>query len=206
MYRRIIVFLSILFFAACNMPETRIYSLYIPNPPLQKGGDGGLMDDASLVIIVKSARYLAQPFIAYRSSPYRLEISRYSRWDASPREMLGEVFRNTLSKTGMFKEIRISSSIPDGFYALRIDLKRFERSDSGGESFGEVLFDVTLIGSSGEAIFQRTVEKRVRLEDRTFLGLAKGLSNSLSEGLEEVRSGIYSHLKGGQHGGKGMRP
>ncbi len=198
MRRRLIVFLSILlFFAACNMPGTRIYSLHLPNSPipLQRGGDGGFVDDASLVIIVNSARYLAQPYIAYRSSPYQLEISRYSRWDASPRETLSEVFKDAMSSAGIFKEVRVfRNSVPDGSYALRINLKGFERLDEGDDSFGYLVFDVILTTPEGKKIYQRTISKRVRLDGRDFLGLARGLSSALSGGVDEVRSGIYSIL------------
>ncbi|GAB4417655.1 MAG: hypothetical protein OHK0032_13700 [Thermodesulfovibrionales bacterium] len=192
MQRWLIVFLSIFFLTACNMPETRIYSLHLPTES-NKTADLKA-DDASLVIIVSSARYLTQPYIAYRNSPYELEISRYSRWDSSPNEILREVFKDAISKAGIFKEVRASSSVPDGFYALKINLKRFERFDDGDNSFGEILFDVILISPDGKEIYQKTISKKARLDERNFRGLARGLSSALSEGVEDVRSGIYSHF------------
>lgn len=152
------------------------------------------LDNASLVIIVSSPRYLAQPYMAYRNSPYQLEISRYSRWDASPSEILREVFKDALSSSRIFKEVRVSNSVPEGFYALRINLNRFERADEGNDSFCDLLFDVILISPDGKGIYQKTISKKTGLNERNSLGLAKGLSSALSEGVGEVMAGIYNHF------------
>jgi hypothetical protein len=47
----------------------------------------------------------------------------------------------------------------------------------------------------GTNLYQSSITKKIRLEDRSFLSLAKGLSSALGEGTEEVRSGIASALK-----------
>lgn len=199
MLKRAIIFSLITVFAACSMPETQIYSLHIPdNPsstlPLDKGSTGGVKD-ASIAILINSPRYLAQPYIACRNSPYQLLISRYSKWDSAPDEMVRQALRDTLSATGLFKDVRASNVVPSGFYSLKINLKRFERLDEGSDSFGELAFDVNLLSPDGRDLYQGFITKKVKLENKSFLALAKGLSNSLTEGIEEVWSNVEKSLR-----------
>jgi hypothetical protein len=110
--------------------------------------------------------------------------------------MLRRVFKDTLSYTQRFKEVKAINIVPDGFYSLKINLKRFERSDTGNDSFGELVFDVQLLSPDGKELYQHSISKRTKLEDRSFLSLAKGLSSALSEGVDEVRDNIDRSLKG----------
>ena len=185
--------LLLLFVGACAMPETRVYNLSLSVEWQRTIPPEG---DASIVIMINSPRYLTQPYIVYRKSPYQLEISRYSKWEASPNEMLRRVFKDALSSAQRFKEVRAMNIVPDGFYSLKINLKRFERSDMGNDSFGEFVFDVQFISPEGKELYQNSISKRTRLEDRTFLSLAKGLSGAVAEGVDEVRDNIDWSLEG----------
>ena len=185
--------LLLLFVGACAMPETRVYNLSLSVEWQRTIPPEG---DASIVIMINSPRYLTQSYIVYRKSPYQLEISRYSKWEASPNEMLRRVFKDGLSSAQRFKEIRAMNIVPDGFYSLKINLKRFERSDMGNDSFGEFVFDVQFISPEGKELYQNSISKRTKLEDRTFLSLAKGLSGAVAEGVDEVRDNIDRSLEG----------
>lgn len=192
MRRWLKILLPILFIGACATPETKIYSLYVP---MERGTHTSLKGEASLAIWTHSPRYLTQPYIVYRKSPYQLEISRYSKWDASPDEKVREVFKEALSSARLFQEVKVVHTIPQDFYSLKINLKKFERSDEGNDSFGEVAFDVSFISPQGKELYQDAISRRLKLEDRTFLTLAKGLSRALKEGVEEVRNQIDRTLK-----------
>jgi len=185
--------LLLLFVGACAMPETRVYNLSLSVEWQKTIPPEG---DASIVIMINSPRYLTQPYIVYRKSPYQLEISRYSKWEASPNEMLRRAFKDALSSAQRFKEVRAMNIVPDGFYSLKINLKRFERSDMGNDSFGEFVFDVQFISPEGKELYQNSISKRTKLEDRTFLSLAKGLSGAVAEGVDEVRDNIDRSLEG----------
>jgi uncharacterized lipoprotein YmbA len=190
------ILLPIFFIGACAMPETRIYSLYVP---IDSGKTIHTKVDASIAIMINSPRHLTQPYIIYRKSPYQLEISRYSKWDESPEKRLCEVFKDAVSSIGIFKEIRVTNSLPGGYYSLMINLKKFERSDSGNDSFSELVFDVNFISPDDKKLFQSTISKKSKLDDRTFLSLTKGLSNGLTEGVEEVKNRIEMSLKAHPH-------
>ena len=182
--------LLLLFLSACSMPETRIYSLYTPVGREASNNKAKV----SVAIILEAPRYLAQPYIAHRSSPYQLVISKYSKWDSAPNEIMKGALRDYLYATGLFKEIRTSGFLPVDFYALKIKLKKFEMYDTAEGSFGELAFDAELISPGGMEQYRGTVYKKVKLGDKTFLGLAKGLSSALSEGIEEVKDNIVKIL------------
>jgi len=199
MQRGLLIVLTIFFISSCTMPETKIYSIHtadspvLPPPKADKGEEGGF-SLASIVIRVHSQRYLTQPYIAYRNSPYQMEISRYSKWESPPRDMVKDAFKNSFLSTGLFKEVRVSNTVPEGFYLLEINLKRFERSDAGNDSFGELVFDVNLFSPDGRELYRGTISKKVSLDDKTFLSLARGLSNAIAEGIVEVKNSVVKYI------------
>ena len=151
--------------------------------------------DRSIAVLVDSPRHLAQSYIVHRNSPYHLEISKYSKWVSTPSEMIREAMKEYLSSTGLFREVRGSAVVRDEFYVVEINLKKFEQSEEGKDSFGDILFDVKLISPEGGEIYRGTVSRHVRLDDRTFLSLAKGLSAALSESVKEITDRIVVQLQ-----------
>jgi ABC-type uncharacterized transport system auxiliary subunit len=186
-----VIIVTVFLLSACSMPETKIYSLHLPvagtgERACRAGDEKSAEAGAAIVIFVDSPRYLVQPYIAHRNSPYEIRISKYSRWVSPPSEMLKEVLKDSLMSTCMFREIRTSKSVPEGFYLFLAGLKNFERFDDASDSFGSMLFDAKLVSPGGKVLYQRTISKYVRLDDRTFLSLAMELSRAVSEGMEEV--------------------
>ena len=190
MLKNFIAVAVIFFIAACSMPETKIYNL---NVPVEQGSIHATAGD-SLVIRIDAPRYLSQPYIAYRSSPYQMEISRYSKWDASPKVMVSEGLRNSLLSTGLFREVKILNIVPKGFYLLDVNLKRFERLDEGNKPFGELVMDVTYLTPESKELYRSLISKKVELDDKSFLSLAKGLSDALNEAIKEIKDNIAKVL------------
>ncbi|HEX8949337.1 MAG TPA: ABC-type transport auxiliary lipoprotein family protein [Dissulfurispiraceae bacterium] len=191
--RTFLACISFLFFvSACSMtmPETKIYNVYIPAEKVSPGK----RSDVSLAVMLDSPRYLAQPYIAYRTSPYQLAISKYSKWDIPPADMVMDMVSASLASTGTFREIRTSHVVPGGFYSLRMNLKKFELLDTAEGPFGELSFDATLISPEGAEHYRGEITKKVKLEDKSFLSLAKGMSSALAEGIAEIRAGIAASL------------
>jgi ABC-type uncharacterized transport system auxiliary subunit len=201
MKKFLVVAVAVFLFSACTMPETKIYSIYVatsPAPSGMKGVTSGTMEkfsDASLDILVNSPRYLSQPYIAYRNSPYQLEISKYSKWDSSPKDMIRRALKESLSSENIFKEVRASGIVPEGFYSLEIDLKRFERYDEGNDALAELAFDAKLFSPDNSEMNRVEISKRVKLQDRSFLGLAKGLSQAVNEAVREIKEALIGNIR-----------
>ena len=204
MQRFLAVIFSVFLISACTIPETKIYSIYMTTPPLPPFSNGEIRmgvneidstAEKSLIVMINAPRYLSQAYIAYRNSPYQLEISRYSKWESPPNNMVREAFKTRIFSTGDFKEVRSSNIVPNGFYSLAINLKKFERYDEGNDFFGDLFFDVQLSSPDGKELYHQTISKHVKLDDETFLSLAKGLSAALSESIEEVSESITGRFK-----------
>ncbi len=178
-------------FAACSIPQTKIYSLALRND----GPAAKIETDASLDLVVRSPRYLSQPYIALRTSPYQLEIARYSKWEAPPAEMVRDSFRNALSATGLFREVKASNFVPPACYSLEIYLQKFERLDNGGDSFADLAFDLDLSSPEGKSLYRGSFKKKIRLAGRDFRALAEAMSGVLAEGIDEAKAGIAKTLK-----------
>jgi len=192
--KRILLFiLSVSLISACSMPETKIYSIYISAPSAPRdirevGADE--TNTRSVVILINSPRYLSQPYIAYRNSPYQLEISRYSKWESPPGDIVKEAFKNYLLSSGVFKEVRASGVVPGGFYSVEINLKKFERYDQENDSYGELNYDIKVYSPESNELYRATVLKKVKLDNKTFLSLAQVLSSALSESIKEVTGSL----------------
>ena len=149
----------------------------------------------SLDVLVNAPRYLSQPYIAYRNSPYQLRISKYSKWDSSPRDMIQRALKETLSAGNRFKEVRASTIVSEGFYSLEIDLKSFERYDEGNTAFGDLVLDVKLLSPENEEIDRIAISKRVKLRDGSFLGLAMGLSQAVNEAVQQIKETVLVDIR-----------
>jgi uncharacterized lipoprotein YmbA len=185
MLRRGIFLLGLLILAACSMPETRIYSLHMPADTNKVQARKQVM----ITLRVQSPRYLSQPYIAHRISPYQLDISRYAKWDSAPVEMVQEIFRDSLST--VYQEVRASNFVPEGSFLLNINLKRFERVD---DSYAELAFDAVFLSAEGKELYRVEVQKRVQIVTKDSAGVAKGLSAALSEAVREVLAGMGSKI------------
>ena len=146
-------------------------------------------------VLVDGPRHLSQSYIVHRKSPYHLEISKYSKWASTPLEMIREAMKEYLSSRGIFTEVRGSSFVREESYALEISLKKFEQSEEGKDFFGDILFDVKLVSPDGRELYRDTLSRHVRLDDRTSLSLAKGLSPALSDSAREITDRIVVQLQ-----------
>ena len=181
MLRKGIFLLGVFLMTACSMPETRIYSLHMP----ADNNKAQARKQAMITLKVQSPRYLAQPYIAHRLSPYQLDISRYSKWDSAPVEMVREIFKDSLSN--VYQDVRASNYAPEGSFVLNIHLKRFERVE---DSYAELAFDAVLDSPEGRELYHIEEQKKVQIDTKDPAGVAKGLSAALSESVQKVLAGL----------------
>jgi len=186
----------LLLIAGCSMtiPSTVIYNLYLPNIHAQdtaKQESGAPQLAYELTIIVQSPNYLSQPYIAYRDSQYKVESSKYAKWDESPDKLVGEEFRYKISKMNVFERVNVTSGNMAKSYVLNIYLKRFERVDEGEAAFSECSYDFEISSpDSVRPLYTGSFYKKNKLADKSYLELAKGLSSALDEGIKEVQSHV----------------
>jgi ABC-type uncharacterized transport system auxiliary subunit len=184
--------ISILFISACGtMPHTSIYTIDIPVAQKEQRAEA---EDPSLAIHVRSPRYLEQPYIASRTSPFALNLARYSKWDRPPDELVAEAVRDTLSKTGRFKEVEVYNSPPRNSYVVDVNLRKFERSDEAGISYALLSMDVILTSPDGEELYSEQFSYSEAIAGESFKNLAAELSQSLEEALNRTRAGVLEAM------------
>jgi len=188
MKKYLFLVMILIMMTSCSMPETKIYTLSLPPAETLNNKQA----ESSVTLIVHALRYLEQPYIAHRISQYQIEISRYSKWESSPADIVKTAFKDACSP--LFKEIRTSGYAPEGFYIIDLTLRKFERTDIENGSFGELVFDIKMLSPEGKEIIKSTISKSIKLDERDNSGLTKALSLALSSAVEEVRSSISSKL------------
>ncbi|MBF0608425.1 MAG: membrane integrity-associated transporter subunit PqiC [Magnetococcales bacterium] len=188
---KIVTFIVLLLcLESCNMPETKIYSLYVPSDTATtdtgKGDEPKRKPAMPLAIIVDSPRYLTQPYIAYRNSPYELTIARYTKWDSAPVKLIGGELKTALSKKTVFSDVRVTNITPVNSHILKVNLRKFERYDAPLTSYAELSLDAELINPQGENLYRMTFNKRIKLNDGSFKSLAEGISMAVYEAIEQL--------------------
>ena len=182
--------LSAVVLLSCSMSNTRIYNLSLPS--MKEMPHVGAV--ASVNVLLHAPRYLDQPYIAYRISPYELKLSNASRWDSSPADIVKGAIKDSLSFSGFFAAVTTSAVTPPGFYRCEVNLRKFERFDKVNDSFGELDLEITFLSPEGRILYSGLLSKEAKLDDRSFLSLAKFLSEALSQGLEEASAAIIKSL------------
>lgn len=190
-----LLLIAAFFAASCTMPETRIYSIYLPEGNSAKTIAADVSSKASIVLKVSAQDYLKQPYIVWRKSPYELTISRYSKWDLSPYKIIKREFRKAVSKPRLFKDVRVVGVSIKDHYVLNVHLNRFERLDEGGQSYLLLDFDVIFRSPEGHLLSQNTISKKEAVDDKGFVGLAKGLSQLLEEGIKESTGSLFASFE-----------
>lgn len=185
------LFLSGLILTACVMPETKIYSIGYPGElsAIQTKGE------SKAYVMAESPRHLSQPYIVFRTSPYELTVSKYSKWEAPPSELVRDAVRDALASSGSFSDVKTSPAMAiGGVYNARVHLKKFERIDAADGSSAELAFDISLLSPDGKEIYRNRVNKTVKLVDKEFANLAKALSGAVSEAAKDISKGVSEAL------------
>jgi ABC-type uncharacterized transport system auxiliary subunit len=169
-------------FSCASMPDTKIYSLDMHYDITKTE----LKPDIPVGIVVDSPRYLTQPFLAVRTSPYSLTILKYSKWQSPPSTMVAEELRKALYAIGFFKDIRITTMAKQNFYTLKANLTQFEQFDEGSASYALLALDADLLSPEGENIYHNSYSKKIPLNGSAYTALAAGLSTALKEVMDEI--------------------
>lgn len=183
------IVLSAVLLWGCGMPATKMYTLQMPDT-------GELSIKArndTLALIVHAPKYLSQPYIAYRNSPYELRIAKYSKWESPPDRMIGDIFREYILSSGIFHEVKILRSARPGVYRLDLIIRQFERLDEGSKSYGLFVMHANLTDAEGNLLFRKKISKKEEFTDSRFETLAKGMSILVSKACEEIGTEILSH-------------
>lgn len=126
--------------------------------------------------------------MVYRTDSYRVDYYHFHRWGAPSGMIVGEALRNVYRQSGAFESVV-------GAYTTRADvvvsgrvLALEEVDVSKNEWKGHVALDMRIRdAATGELLWSETVRKRKTLAEQSPVGLARAVSEALTEiGLESV--------------------
>lgn len=172
--------------AACSMPATRVYTVFMPLENLPAAQP----DSASLTVSVDAEDHLLQPYIVHRRSPYSFRLLKEAKWEASPRKLVKEGLRNAFFLTGTFNDVRTGGIIRKGHYFLKANLKRFERVEEDGALYAIAGMDIKLWSPEEEEIYFTSVDAKEKLSGDELSELAEQLSTLLGNAVDEIRSDV----------------
>lgn len=186
--KRMLMILIFIFVVSCSSAEMKIYSIYMPisNEAISSSKRG-----ETLYLTVRAPRHLEQPYIIFRNSPYELNLSTYSKWEASPSDIIKQNMMEVLTSKKIYREVKLTRpQANEQVEVMIIDLKDFSRYDEGQISYGMLQFAVTLRDKNNKEIYQKDFKVREQLEDRTYLSLAKKISQVLMNIAQDISNSI----------------
>ncbi|HIJ59041.1 MAG TPA: hypothetical protein HPP56_00280 [Nitrospirae bacterium] len=183
MIKMLIIFMLV-FIVSCSTAEIKIYSIYMP---IQEEILQSLKQQEILFLVVRSPKHLDQPYIIYRSSPFELNISSYAKWEATPLDIIRHNIVEILYSQRIYKEVKtLRPQVNEKTEVMIVDLKDFSRYDEDKVSYALLHFSVLLKDKDNKEIFIKDFKIKEKLNDKTYLSLARGMSQAITKTLQEV--------------------
>src|SRR5262249_1248975 len=143
----------------------KYYTLNVPPPPDPPVPEGV---HASLAIReFRSATYLRQGAIVYKTSPEQIGFYEYHRWAVDPREFLPNAVTDRLRASGNFTQVKLYDGHSNIDYILSGRLEKLEEIDYEGGVKVEVAISAQMMSlSTGETVWTNAVSERGTVDQR----------------------------------------
>lgn len=180
---------AIVFVAACGGPQKiRHYKPEVAEDTLEGRSTGSASGVTLAVEDFSAGSAYDEQRIVYRKSDYRIDYYHFHRWGAPPGMVVGETLRNVYRSTGAFDSVV-------GAYTSRADVVlsgrvlALEEVDVNKNKWvGHVALDLRLRdAATGELLWTETVRKKKTMSEQSPKGLARAVSDALTEiGVESI--------------------
>ena len=178
----IFLLLPFAFFSGCfTAPSTNIYT--INSKTLKIDFQKSLNEKILFVLPVDAPSILRQPYIVSKNSPYKVEILKYQKWDASPKDIIYRTLVDFGSSIGFKKSLNPAL---ENHYTLKSRLSRFERILISGIRYADFEIEIEFYSPENNLVFSKNIHKRKTLASDDTEVFAASLSEGLKEGLKEL--------------------
>ncbi len=150
--------------------------------------------------------------LLYLPNPYQVASYGHSRWEALPAEMVTDQLYGYLQGCGLFRAVHLRSLSTEPDLVLQGRLTRFEEEDTPEGSFAVLALEAELVCAAGpRTVWQGRLSARTPMSAREPAELARAMSASLAQVLEDLRAQMGAALEGFEaegcgQGGGGSRP
>jgi ABC-type uncharacterized transport system auxiliary subunit len=188
----VIALTAVLLLAACSIgkpvPQA---TTYVVEPPAPKERLAGL--HGSEVVRMGNVRVAAAftgNALVYRSDDVTFVSDPYQAFIADPRAMLGNQMASWLDRAGPFRAVTQPDSALPANYILEATVTELYgdfRKDRPAAAAVAVQFTLVNVDASGSGlVFERTITRRVPLEQASPDALVRGYGRAISEILSEL--------------------
>lgn len=172
-------------FSGCttSLPQPEFYSLSSEMPlevmPSKKLGG------TVRILNFTAAAPFSEPFIAYRSDPYRLHYDRFRRWVGPPSELVQELVIDYLRESGLCEAFVTSDGALEAEYKLRGRVREFYELDAQEGMWAVCKLELCLSDRGGNSVISHVTRNKVEAtRDKDLTGLAKAMSKAVRLSVE----------------------
>ena len=104
--------------------------------------------------------------------------------------MVREAFSDAFYSRGISKEVKTLNFVPAGYYSVDINSEGLRGLIQAMIRSGKWILMSMFLSPEGKEIYRKTISRKIGLERKDNLNLAKSLSSALSEAVDEAMTGI----------------
>jgi len=176
-------------------PEKHTFVLEVERP--DEAMAPALAPSVSVRPFTISPRYESGQLV-YRRDELAYTTDYYNVFLISPERMIAEQAREWLADTGLFEHVLPASSHIVPMYILEGNVVRLYgdlREPKHPEAVLAIEFILIRNGLSSDVALQKSVLKRVEVEDSTAESIVKGLADALGRTLQEFEANLRQSLR-----------
>jgi len=161
------------------------YTLHVPTPPDPPAKEGVR---ASLAVReFRSAAYLHQGAIVYKTSPEQMGFYSYHRWAVDPREFVTNAVTDRLRASGNFTQVKLYDGRSDVNYVLSGRIEKLEEIDYEGGVKVEVAITAQMTNLvTGAAVWTNTVDEAGTVGQRDVAAIVSEMNRTMERAIEKL--------------------
>jgi ABC-type uncharacterized transport system auxiliary subunit len=185
----IVALSAVLIGCAGSVKYPTYYTLQLPpivDPPPQEKAS------ASIAIReFRSATYLREGPIVYRSSPEQIGFYAYHRWAVDPREVVTNAIADHLRGDGKFADVKIYDGHSDPDYILSGRLEKLDEVDYEKGVKVEVALSAQLVElRTGKTVWANTVTDSSQVDHHSVSAVVAEMSTTMDRTIQKLLSSL----------------
>lgn len=182
-------------FGCGSIPPDQYFCIHLDTASLQERSNPTTYPFTLAVQSVKGSSSYKQESVMYRQSPYKIGFYPYHKWEAPPVRMVSEELFEAFLESGLFRRVLKTGVGHDVDYLLRGRIKSFEEVDIGDKWFAHVELYMEFVDKrEGQVLWRDIVERRTEAEKRNLEAIAKAMSISLGDCINEIMDKVNVSL------------
>jgi uncharacterized lipoprotein YmbA len=189
------ILIILLLGCGCGQPPMLVqrYLLEYPPPVMPKATP---LNDSLKVQQFAVAQAFNTTVMVYRTSAYKAENYRYSRWRVNPGYLIADYLTRDLRDAQLFKAVLSADSPSGARFALEGGVQEIQELDQGEVWQASLALSITLLDTNESEItrrvlFQKNYQATEAMTEKTPAGLAEAMSRALAQLSPQIITDVY---------------